>query len=80
MKDTVLNRTTSIFYDLLGRPVNMDEGNGAFWRYAWDVNGNLRGLRAVNGGQTNLMVFTYDKDNRETGVQSFGRNRTTAYD
>ena len=79
VKDEVLNKTTNLYYDLLGRLCQAECSDGTGYRYTYDANNNMTALKST-AEATFSTAYTYDTDNRERTVKAYGHTRTTHYD
>ena len=68
------------FYDMTGRLCQSQCSDGGHYIYLYDPNGNVKSMSSVENGTQVRMLYTYDKDNRETRVETGGLHRVTAYD
>ncbi len=76
-------QTTALAYDLAGRRVRLEHGNGAITSYTYDCADRLRTLTHTASDDTLLKAFTYSYDqagNRRGVVESTGAVTTWSYD
>ncbi|MCI0396185.1 MAG: hypothetical protein L0332_09760, partial [Chloroflexi bacterium] len=60
-----LNNTTNLYYDVLGRKIEMDDPDMGEWKYSYDAAGNLTRQEANPGmADEKIVCFTYDVLNR----------------
>lgn len=68
------------YYDLSERLVKTADSRGNYEIYYYDDGNNVIKLESGDTSKTKIVEFTYDEDNRETGVKVNGKNYVSTYD
>jgi len=83
IKDSATGRTTTQFYDLLGRPMKYEVTGDGYYHsvtYGYDTDNNLSTQVEVIGSVTTTTAYEYDDDNRVTSVTTGNTTVEYTYD
>jgi len=79
--NNALGLTTQIRSDVLGRPIQVTDGNGNWQKYQYDPNSNITHLTRNDGERDIILERVFDKNDRLTKIiNPLGKSTTLAYD
>ena len=83
MTDSATGNTTTYYYDLTDRLMKYVVSDGTSYHsveYTYDALNNMTGLKETVDGHTTTTTYTYDKDNRITGMSDGTTSVSYTYD